>query len=147
MKLYKLKLNIFSWIVALFIPTFTFADSGFSLTAAGTNFKTVIGYVISVLSVLIPILVGAAFIVFFWRLSKFILSSNNQADIAKGKNYMIWGVLALFILITFKTIITLVSQDLGLNGNSSFFPFLPVGGGDVTTSETFIPPSGYTFVP
>ena len=85
----------------------------FSLFDAGTNFKSVVDYVLDVISVLIPILVAFAFIFFFWGLSKFILSSGNKDGVEKGRDYMLWGILALFILFSFRTIIGLVSNDLG----------------------------------
>lgn len=105
-----------------FLPLVTFAQADFDL--AGSNFKKVILHVLSVIAVLIPILFAAAFIVFFWGLSKFILNSSSQAEIEKGKNYMIWGVLALFILISFRAIISLVSGEFEL-GNSKDAPQLP----------------------
>ena len=87
--------------------------------------KDVIGYVLSIINLLIPILWALAFIVFFWGLSKFILNSGNKGELEKGKDYMIWGVLALFILLTFRVIITFVSGDLDLGGNANVIPTLP----------------------
>jgi len=96
----------------------------FSLFQAGSTFQTVIYYILDIISILTPILFTLAFLVFFWGLSKFILSSGNAAEITKGKSYMFWGILALFILISVRSIITLVSDDLEL-GNATEFPLLP----------------------
>lgn len=133
MKSYKLK----SLLIALFIPTLVLAQADFNL--AGGNFKSFIGYVLSIVYVLIPILSVIAFIVFFWGLSKFILNSSKPEEITNGKNYMIWAVLALFILLTFRTIITLVSGDLEFGGNGYVIPQLRTGGGtpSVTTESDF----------
>lgn len=92
--------------------------TAFSLFSAGQNFKTVVDYVLDLVNTLTPILFIIAFLIFFWGLSKFILSSGNTADIEKGRNYMLWGILALFILITFRAIISLVAGDVGL-GNAT----------------------------
>lgn len=109
-------LKSFSWKVrfvgvGLFFPALALSAS---LLRAGNTFRDVILYVLGIISVLTPILFTLAFLVFFWGLSKFILSSGNETEVAKGKSYMLWGILALFILLTFKSIISLVSNDLEL---------------------------------
>ncbi len=101
--------------VAAFFPVFVLAQS-FSL--AGSTFKGIIDEILSIISLLNPILFAAAFLVFFWGLSKFILNSGNEAENTKGKNFMLWGILALFILFTFLAIINLASRDLELGGAS-----------------------------
>ena len=98
-----------------FSPVFTFAQS-FNL--AGSTIGGVFRYIVTILSVLNPILFSMAFIVFFWGLSKFILNSDSKDEIEKGRSYMLWGVLALFILVSFRVIVSFISTDLGL-GNSS----------------------------
>ena len=90
----------------------------FSLGAAGQNFLGVVNYILSIINLLNPILFTLAFLVFFWGLSKFILSSGNAAEVEKGKTYMIWGVLVLFVLLSFMSILNLVSNDLDLGGTS-----------------------------
>ncbi|MBI4155776.1 MAG: hypothetical protein HY507_00910 [Candidatus Zambryskibacteria bacterium] len=94
------------------------------LSAAGQTFGGVIAYILGIIDVLNPILFALAFLFFFWGLSKFILSSGNQADIQKGKNYMLWGILVLFILLTFRSIISIVSTELEL-GPATEKPLLP----------------------
>jgi hypothetical protein len=90
-----------------------------------SDFKGVIGYALSILNLLLPILFALSFIIFFWGLSKFILSSSGSpADIQKGKNYMMWGILALFILVSARTLISLASNDLEF-GPAKTVPSLP----------------------
>ncbi len=95
-----------------------------SFSLVGKNFSNIILYAVYLIYLLIPILFIIAFLIFFWGLSKFILSSGNTADIEKGKTYMLWGILALFVLLTFRAIISLVSTDLGI-GDATVFPGLP----------------------
>ena len=122
------KLFLVSTITSFF-PVVAFAD--FSL-GAGTDstFGAFIGYIIGFISLLIPVLFALAFIVFFWGLSKFILNSDGEKEIQNGKTYMFWGILALFILISFRAIISFVSADLEL-GDSRVAPQLP-GGSSIT---------------
>lgn len=73
-----------------------------------------------------PILFSLSFVVFFWGLSKFVLNSDSKEEIEKGKNYMVWAVLALFVLVSFRVIISFISSDLGL-GDSNITPSIPQG--------------------
>ena len=92
---------------------------------SNSTFAGVIGYIISIISVLEPILFALAFIGFFWGLSKFILNgSGNQAELKKGKDYMMWGILALFILMSYSAIISIVTNEFEI-GNGKTKPQLP----------------------
>ena len=100
--------------------------SDFILNNSATTFYTLIQYILQLISIIGPILFSLAFIVFFWGLSKFILNSGNPAEIKKGKEYMMWGILALFIMISFKAIIALVSGDVfGVSNPTKLGTFLP----------------------
>lgn len=109
-------------LIGVFIPYITFA---FSLNAAGTTIGTVIKEVTDILNLLLPILSGLAFIFFFWGLSKFILASDKPEEIKNGRTYMLWGILALFVLVTYRIIVSLISNELEI-GNSKDYPKIPI---------------------
>ena len=116
------RINYF--ILFVLILTLPVSSYALSLFQAGTNFSDIISYFLGVLSILIPILSGLAFIVFFWGVSKFILNSGKPEEIKNGKSYMIWGVLALFILLSFRAIIGFVSNEFELGGSTNVIPTL-----------------------
>ncbi len=112
----------------LSLPTLLSAE-GFSLAKnSSSTFKDLVFYIISLINILIPILFAGAFIVFFWGLSKFILNSANEKELANGKNYMLWGIIVLFILLSFRSIISLVVTDFDVPGNAKSIPQLGEGG-------------------
>ncbi len=100
------------------------ASAQFSLE--NSSFKTLVCYLLEMLSILNPIMIVVAFIAFFWGLSKFILNSGTPAEVTKGKNFMFWGILALFVLLSFGTIINIVASELEI-GSVYHFPILPTG--------------------
>ncbi len=115
--------------IALAFPLFVFAQTGVTNCragggGAGTNVCDVIQVARATIGYLNPILFSLCFVVFFWGLSKFILNSGSKDEIEKGKNYMAWAVLALFILISFRAIITFITSDLGF-GSSTSTPQIP----------------------
>lgn len=121
------------------IPNLLFA---IDFTMKGSSFKGVILYVVSIINVVIPILVSVAFIVFFWGLSKFVIGADNDAEVKKGKEFMLWGILALFILISIRTILGLLSNEFEF-GSKVQTPFLPTD--SVTTQvDSKLIIDGYT---
>jgi len=97
----------YSTFSLLAVPGLAF---GFSLKTS--TLGAVITEVTQIIDLIIPILISLAFVMFFWGVSKFILNSDKPDEIKNGRNYMIWGVVALFILLTYKAIIGLVVTDL-----------------------------------
>jgi len=89
----------------------------------GSTLGDVMVYLSLILRIINPILFSMAFVVFFWGLSKFILNSDKEEEISKGKNYMVWAIIVLFILVSFRAIISFVTGDFGL-GSSSGIPYI-----------------------
>jgi hypothetical protein len=109
--------------LAIFLSNLVLPGVALGFSLEGSTFGGVIGYIIDILNLLIPVLVIFALLTFFWGLSKFILNSGSKDGIEKGKSYMLWGILALFILFTFRTIVGLITSDLEF-GNATNIPVL-----------------------
>lgn len=69
---------------------------------------------------LMPLLFAAALLWFIWGIAEFIRSADNSDGRERGKRRMLWGILALFFMITFLGITTIFTQTL-FNDR----PFLP----------------------
>ena len=88
-----------------------------------TPLKQLIVSVGSILNLLIPVLIAAAIVVFFWGLVMYI----RKPEIAEGKNVMIAGILALFIMVSVWGLVNLVQNSLGVSGNASVtVPQVPI---------------------
>ena len=120
------KLFTYFFFPAFFmLPFVAFAQA----TVNGTP-QNLGGYVtlfLSLYGLAVPILTGLAFLLFFWGVAKFILSAGNQKELATGRSYMIWGIIALFILVTIWGIIQFMSNELSFNNNATITstPLLP----------------------
>lgn len=119
------KYRIFKTLSTLyyFSPVFVLAQS---INLSGSTFADIMMYLNATLRLINPLLFSIIFIVFFWGLSKFILNSDSEEEIRKGKNYMMWGIIVLFILISFRAIISLITSDLGL-GSATSIPVIRTG--------------------
>ncbi len=114
----KILFSLFSILVPALSSAFSLEDS---------TFGGVVLEVVGIINMLVPILVSLAIIFFFWGMSKFILHSDSADGIKNGRNYMLWGIVALFVLFTFRVLIGLVSDELEIgsstpNQNSILLP-------------------------
>lgn len=68
----------------------------------------------SLLDLIIPIVFGLAIVFFFWGLAQFIRSVSDKT-IAEGKNKMIWGIIALFVMVSITGIIKYIGDSVGID--------------------------------
>jgi len=52
------------------------------------------------LDLLIPIAITLALLFFIWGLAQFILASGDEEKKKEGKQRMIWGIIALFVIVS-----------------------------------------------
>lgn len=98
-------------IALMLSPNLAFAE-GLS------NFGQLVNYILGFINLLMPVVGGLALLAFFWGLAQFISKSGDAAGRADGKSLMIWGVVALFIMVSFLGIITIAKSNLGLDTKS-----------------------------
>ncbi len=109
-----------AYSVLVFGPALAFAAS---LTGLGTllsQFKT------EVLDRVLPILFGLAIIYFFWGLIKYIRNvGSDPKAAAEGRSIMIWGVVALAVMIAVYGLINFLVNTFGLTDTNINLPKLP----------------------
>jgi len=78
-----------------------------------TGIKDLITAVGGLINPLIVILVGVALLVFFWGLAKFIFRvGGDENAVEGGKRLMIWGLIALFVMLSVWGIIRFMQNAL-----------------------------------
>lgn len=73
-----------------------------------------------------PIVVALALLYFFWGLATYILSASDEEKKKEGKNIMIWGILALFVMVSVWGIVNVIRDTFNLNNNSINVPGIQV---------------------
>ncbi len=68
----------------------------------------------------LPLVVGLALLGFFWGLAKFIFSGGEDKE--KGKNIMIWGIVALFVMMSVWGLVRFIGSALGVGAGSNDNP-------------------------
>ena len=75
-------------------------------------------------SLAVPLIIGLAVVAFFWGLVRYIFAGAKGS--AAGKNIMVWGLIALFVMVSIWGIITMAQGALGIQGSAvPTFPRVP----------------------
>ena len=62
----------------------------------------------------IPVIIGLALIFFFWGLIQFIRSAGQEKGVEEGKRRMLWGIVALFVMLAIFGILNVISDAVGI---------------------------------
>ena len=87
------------------------------------DFSSLVRIFIKIIDIALPILIGLALLAFFWGLVKFILRLGGDEKIEEGRSLMVWGLIALFVMISFVGILNFFYGDIF--GGTLFLPILP----------------------
>lgn len=85
-------------------------------------FEDVLEGISTVLGSLIPVLIGIALLVFIWGLVLFIGKSGDDKSHEEGRKRMVWGIVALFVMVSVWGIVALLGTLLGIGGTDSMDP-------------------------
>lgn len=79
-----------------------------------TQLRTFVASIGGLLGQLIPILIAATVVIFFWGLFNYVRKSGKKAE--NGKKVLIAGIVALFVEVSLWGIIIFAQQSLGIGG-------------------------------
>ena len=63
-----------------------------------------------------------ALLFFFWGLALFILKAGSEEGRAKGRVRMVWGIVALFVIVAVWGLVQLLFQISGASENKTYGP-------------------------
>ena len=82
------------------------------------TFASAIGTFLAALRPLPPVLIGFAVVYFFWGAVRFINSAGDEAKRREGKEGMLWGLIALFVIIAVWSLVGALFTGLGFSTGS-----------------------------
>ncbi|MBP9749676.1 MAG: hypothetical protein KBD21_03020 [Candidatus Pacebacteria bacterium] len=68
----------------------------------------------------IPVLIALGLLLFIWGLVVFIFSQGDDDAQARGKRLMVWGVIALFVIVSVWGLVALLNQLVGVDQGTGF---------------------------
>ena len=66
---------------------------------------------------LIVLTIGIGIVLFFWGLIKFVNHAGDEKEHEEGRNLIIWGLIVIFIMVTFYAIVGFFQEQFGLTTN------------------------------
>ena len=91
----------------LVIPISLFAQTVTNLGGFATVFN-------NLFNVLVSLIITAGLIVFLWGVSKFIRSGDNEQERKSAREFMVWGIITLFVMISVWGLVTVVLDTFGI---------------------------------
>jgi hypothetical protein len=82
------------------------------------NLETLLRSIGRLVNLALPIVVALALLGFFYGLAKFIFSTAADGK-AAGKHIMIWGVVALFVMVSVWGLVGFIGSALGVGAGSN----------------------------
>lgn len=86
-----------------------------SAAVQGGDLESFIVFAGRILSMLIPLLIAAALVAFFWGLVKYVWSGGEEKK--EGTNIMIAGIISLFVMVSVWGIVRIAQNTLGITGD------------------------------
>ncbi|PIQ66254.1 MAG: hypothetical protein COV96_02455 [Candidatus Zambryskibacteria bacterium CG11_big_fil_rev_8_21_14_0_20_42_18] len=88
------------------------------MTTEPTTFSELVDIFLDVIYTAYPVVIGLSIVVFLWGLAKFIFRvSGDEKAVGEGKKLMIWGIIALFIVLSLNAILSFFYTDIGFGGS------------------------------
>lgn len=96
----------------LLTPVFAHAD----------NLRDVVVKIGDIINLIIPLMVAIALIAFFYGLIIYLFSQGNEENKGKGKGIMLWGIVALFVMVSIWGIVRVIADTFNIQQGTTITP-------------------------
>ncbi len=104
--------------VLMGLPSLALAANTFEGATGGiTDLLTQIGVWIN--DYIIPLLIAIGVIVFFWGIIKYIGSQGDADKRKEARGLMIWGIVALFVMVSVWGLVGILKNTFSVNGTQT----------------------------
>ncbi|MCX6753076.1 MAG: hypothetical protein NTW62_01855 [Candidatus Nomurabacteria bacterium] len=63
---------------------------------------------------IIPFIMALSFAVFFWGIVQYLLGANEETKRTKGREFMIWGIVGLAVMISIWGFVAVLGNTFGV---------------------------------
>jgi len=96
--------------------------------AFAQTINDIVGTIGGIIQAITPIVVALALLYFFWGLAKYILAAGDEGSKQEGKGIMIWGIIALFVMVAVWGLVQVLVETFGVEeGGTQEVPTVNIG--------------------
>jgi len=92
------------------------------LSVSAQNLQGVLGTFSNLINLAIPVVLALAVLYFFWGLAQYVLAQGSEDKREEGRNIMIWGIIALFVMVSVWGLIRLLQDTFNVKDQSPIIP-------------------------
>ena len=83
------------------------------------SFAKIVDNAIGLANPFVGIIIGLAVLYFLWGVAQFVLSAGDEKKVEEGRKTMLWGIIALFVMVAMWGLAGLVLNTFGLGDTST----------------------------
>ncbi|HEY4714974.1 MAG TPA: hypothetical protein VIH31_00500 [Candidatus Paceibacterota bacterium] len=116
----KIKIFVLSASISLFLPMLSLAATIVPNPAmCPGNMNDVRGifnfFTCLLLDSLVPLLITVAIVLFIIGVIRYVLNANDSTKREEGRNFMIWGIVGLFAIVSIWGLVKLLTNTFGIS--------------------------------
>lgn len=96
--------------IALTAPTLAFAQAA----TPGADLSSLLVWVNKLISIMVPLIIALAVVFFMWGVFKFVASGDDEEARKSGRQMMINGVIAIFVMVSLWGLVGFLDKTFGL---------------------------------
>ncbi len=90
-----------------------------AVALAANNLQGVLRTFGDLINTATPIIVALALLAFFWGLAMYIWGNKDETDGGKGRDMMIYGIIALFVMVSVWGLVNVLGSTFGIDQQST----------------------------
>ena len=83
------------------------------------SFAKIVDNAIGLANPFVGIIIGLAVLYFLWGVAQFVLSAGDEKKVEEGRKAILWGIIALFVMVAMWGLAGLVLNTFGLGDTST----------------------------
>lgn len=111
---YLLPVTCYLFFLAPAVASAQYTITIFDTPSEDLNFTVFANKLVGIANAVIPFLIGVAFVVILWGIFKYIRNAGDSEKVAEGRKAVVYGVIALFLMLSFWGFVMLITKSLGL---------------------------------
>lgn len=109
-----MKKTILTITALSFAPSAAFA-AGYCEDANFTSLGNIITWMsCTLIKFVVPLLFSLAVVLFIWGIIQYFLNAENEEKRKKGKSFMLWGIIALFVMVSMWGLVGILTDTFGV---------------------------------